>query len=381
MKNRDFIIFGEDFARHPHALEHLMRPLFASNRFIWVETIGLRSPHFSLYDLRRIGEKIKGWIFNRKTQKRNPEHIHVVSPFMIPLNQFKIVRKFNQWSVLRSVRKVAEQLQFKDIISISSVPNAADYVGHFNEVTKIYYCVDEFSLWPGLNYDLVSSLEKKLLTKVDFITATSDQLSQSKVLKDKTTTTITHGVDFEHFSIPEKTTLSKVKICYFGLFDERSDQDIILKMALDHQDCEIHLFGNVVCPVSKLEKCQNITFHGSVSYAELPAKIIDMDIFFLPYTETDLTRFINPLKLKEYLCTGRPVVATPLPEVIKLKEYLSIATTPDDFSAFINLYKNKSRSFDRMKILNYIKQNETWQVKSQMMVKLIEDFERSRQSK
>lgn len=380
VKNRDFLIFGEDFARHPHALEHLLRPLFKDNRFIWIETIGLRSPHFSFYDLKRIASKLKKWFVNDERVLEANHQVQVVSPFMIPFNQFSIIRKFNQWSVLRKVRKLTQEFRFENIISISSVPNAADYIGHFNEKTKVYYCVDEFSLWPGLNYDLVNTLEKDLLSKVDFVAATSDQLSLNKKVPGTVTKTITHGVDDKHFSIPEKTQSEVLKFCYFGLFDERSDQEIILRMAQDHPDCEIHIFGNIICPINKLEKCNNIIFHGSVQYDELPANIIEMDAFFLPYTETALTRFINPLKLKEYLCTGRPVVATPLPEVLKLRDYLSIATSPQDFSDFIASMKNKKYHFNRQKVIDYIQQNETWKVKSQIMVSLIEDFEKSKSS-
>ncbi|MGZ6523202.1 MAG: glycosyltransferase family 1 protein, partial [Bacteroidia bacterium] len=57
LKGQDLIVFGEDFGRHAHSLEHLLRPLFGENRFIWVETIGLRSPTFSIYDFKRATEK------------------------------------------------------------------------------------------------------------------------------------------------------------------------------------------------------------------------------------------------------------------------------------------------------------------------------------
>jgi len=50
----------------------------------------------------------------------------------------------------------------------------------------------------------------------------------------------------------------------------------------------------------------------------------------------ELTEFINPLKLYEYLAVGKPIVSVPLPEVHHLSPYVYIAE-PNDFSNKIRL--------------------------------------------
>jgi hypothetical protein len=371
IKGENFIVFGEDFNRHPHALEHLMRPMFKDNQFIWVETIGLRSPKFSLYDLKRIVGVASKWITTTKKEKREiPANVFIVSPFMIPYTQLKIVRKFNKWQVKKGVNKILKTKKIESPITVASVLNACDFVGDFNEKLKVYYCVDEFSLWPGLDTKLVASFEKSILEKSDLTIVTSDTLAETKKRK-KTPPVITHGVEFDHFNIGKKEFSDPFKICYYGLFDERSNQDIILAISEKIPNCEIHILGNVVCSVKKLKGKANIHFHGPVIYSELPKAIVQMDLFILPYYKNELTNFINPLKLKEYLSTGRPVVAIDLPEVIKLNDYLFVSKNSDEFVETINSIKNKKLSFDSEKITNFIKMNETWTAKNLIFSNLL----------
>lgn len=381
IKDQSFIIFGEDFARHPHALEHILRPLFLTNRFLWVETIGLRSPKINIYDGKRIIEKIFSWIGLKKKKLLKmslPKNVVVIAPFMIPFNQFESVRKFNKWNVVRKCKKFLKQNEMYHLISIASVPNACDYVGAFQEKLKIYYCVDEFSLWPGLNKKLVKDLETQLIINVDMIIATSDFLSKSKIIKGIPTPIITHGVDFEHFKLQPRNRNHKqnddsYKLCYFGLFDERSDQQILIDVARNVINCEIHIIGNIVCDVKKLKKISSIKFHENVNYLHLPSVITEMDAFILPYIKNDLTNNINPLKLKEYLSTGRPVIATNLPEVLKMKDFLFIGKNSEEFINITKKLQKDKRFFNPQKVLKYIEENETWQAKACTLSVLIKN--------
>ena len=251
---------------------------------------------------------------------------------MIPLNFISLIRSFNKWNVKRCTNKVLNELQIHNPILITSVPNACDYIGIFSEVHSLYYCVDEFSLWPGLNYSLVKKLEEKLLNNIKSTICTSEALSLTKSKSSIPTSIITHGVDYFHFKLPEKDFNNKnPKICYFGLFDQRSDTNLIRDLAKQLPSSQIHIIGDKVIDTPKLDKINNIYFRDKVSYEKLPSVIKEFDVFILPYKLNKLTENINPLKLKEYLATGRVVISTPLPEVVKLKDYLNIGTSGEEF--------------------------------------------------
>jgi glycosyltransferase involved in cell wall biosynthesis len=65
---------------------------------------------------------------------------------------------------------------------------------------------------------------------------------------------------------------------------------------------------------------------GRRDYRDLPAYCARFDAALLPFRINPMTRSINPIKLREYLAAGLPVVSTPLPEVIRWLEPLSTPT-------------------------------------------------------
>ncbi|MFQ3409822.1 glycosyltransferase, partial [Escherichia coli] len=66
----------------------------------------------------------------------------------------------------------------------------------------------------------------------------------------------------------------------------------------------------------------NVHFTGRRPYQSLPGYCKKFDIAVLPFVVNELTLAANPLKLREYLAAGLPVVATPLPEVQKLGDLI-----------------------------------------------------------
>ena len=97
-----------------------------------------------------------------------------------------------------------------------------------------------------------------------------------------------------------------------------------------------------------------------------------MDIFLLPYIRNDLSECINPLKLKEYLATGRPVIATALPEVLKLNDYLFIGSSGNDFVSIIYKLQKSNQILYSKKTTTFIKENETWDKKAKELSVLIQ---------
>ena len=192
--------------------------------------------------------------------------------------------------------------------------------------------------WPGVLKDLVEKMEKDLIQKADLIVATSGELQKTKRKDSIPTLLLPHGVDIKHFResrtlepAPIIMNLKKPVIGYFGLFDERTDLDTIDYVARNRPEWSFAFIGPKKVAAENLRKNKNIFFLPPVPYRELPQYLSGFDVFIIPYKLDELTKHINPLKLKECLAAGKPVVSTPLPEVLKLKEAVRIAYTKEDF--------------------------------------------------
>jgi glycosyltransferase involved in cell wall biosynthesis len=328
VKNKDFIVFGEDFGRYAHSLEHMMRPFFPENRILWVETAGMRGPRFNLYDFKRALSKIKSW--NKKTSPTPYPNLKIISPFMLPFHGLKWVRMFNRWSVGRAVQKQIEILKFQHPIFLTTIPTNADFATLWKTDHVVYYCVDEFSLWPGFPHKTIAKREAELIQKCDIILATSKELQKNKSQLGKPAHFFPHGVDLEHFRLPVgRLPLSDLRspliLGFFGIIDERVDLSLLKKILLSDCSIKIKLIG-LRRVQSPLFEHPRVILQDAVPYSELPKHIEDVDIFLLPYVKNELTRNINPLKLREYLATGRPVVSTSLPEATQVSEGVYFAT-------------------------------------------------------
>lgn len=342
MEGSDFIVFSDDWGRHPFSCMHLMKQFLPDNRILWVNTIGMRYPRFTFYDFKRAAGKIRGWLSREATAKvQLPENLTVIAPPMIPYNNVPFIRRWNCHSVVTKTKEAMTAIGFHNPIVIITVPNATDYIGFFDEQLDVYYCVDEFSEWPGVARDLVVDMESTLLRKVHLIAAVSDELLHSKKTPLGPTCLLTHGVDLHHFAkaatvgrrqpIPFLDALTGPIIGYFGLFDERSDRTVLECLLRRHPDWNLVVLGRSVVDLTNLKQHRNFHHHDPVAYDELPEWAARFDVCIIPYVINKLTENINPLKLKEYLATGKPVVSTPLPEAVKFADWIRIGAGPENF--------------------------------------------------
>jgi glycosyltransferase involved in cell wall biosynthesis len=87
--------------------------------------------------------------------------------------------------------------------------------------------------------------------------------------------------------------------------------------------------------LTRLESCANVYLLGNKDVAELPAYIKGMDVTLIPYRVNEATRNIYPLKLQEYLATGKPVVSSPMPAVLPYGGVVYIGEGPEDWAGLV----------------------------------------------
>jgi hypothetical protein len=222
-------------------------------------------------------------------------------------------------------------------ILVTTIPNAAGLVGQLGEAASIYYCVDEFSEWPGADRKTMLEMEADLLQRVDLVAATSDTLFEGKSAVHPRVRLLRHGVDWERFQRGAGTVpvaleaLPRPRFGFTGLVDERIDTELVGRLAAARPDASFVFVGPRQLGPGPLDTAPNVHFLPAVPYDDVPAVVAAFDVAALPYVESRLTESINPLKLREFLASGVPVVATPLPEVRRYGEFVE---APRDFDGW-----------------------------------------------
>ena len=145
--------------------------------------------------------------------------------------------------------------------------------------------------------------------------------------------------------------MPRPRLGYYGVIDERFDIDLLDKIAEMRPDWSLVMVG----PVAKiapedLPRRPNIHYLGSKTYAQLPAYLAGWDVALMPFAMNESTQFISPTKTPEYLAGGKPVVSTPVKDVVRHYGHLEgvqIAEDADSFVAACEQALELARSPDR----------------------------------
>jgi len=361
----DFVVFSDDYGRHPSSCQHLFNLISEKRKVLWVNTVGLRVPSISKgYDFKRSLEKIISWFHPLKKIHGN---LYVLSPFMLPFQGNTFVNFINKYSVILNIRLFKKLLGFKDIITWTTVPNISDVAGKLRESLIIYNCTDDYSLWPGGNRDLILSQENNLLKKTDFVLASSESLVDHCKKINPNTYLYPHAVDLKHFSkstrdhIPhELKPVPHPIIGFFGLLYEKINFNLIVKIARSYPDTSIVLIGKQGIDLSYLKNEKNIVLLGPVQFDELPSYAVHFDVGLMPYVLDDEIKKSAPLKLKEYLALGLPVVSVEVKDVKSYADFVYIARNNNDFIAKVRQALSEKNP-DLRKARREAVKGETWE--------------------
>lgn len=337
-----FIVFSDDWGGHPSSCQHLFRVIARSHPTLWVNTVGMRPPRLRLGDLWKAVLKVSRMLGAAKRRER-PERgaaPAVCSPLMTPFQRPAWLAERSTRSVVRRVARELSRLGLEDPCIVTTVPNVHEAVRRIPARKVVYYCVDDFSEWPGLDRERILAMEARLLESVDGVVATSRALFE-RFEGRFPTRLLTHGVDYELFAReglaehPSLRAIPKPRVGYYGLIDARTDAELLAAVARASSEVSFVLTGPSEGIPEALRALRNVRFTGPVPYDELPAVVAGWQACLLPYRLNDLTAKINPLKLKEYLATGKPVIAAPLPEALSLLPHLRVAATAAEWTELI----------------------------------------------
>jgi glycosyltransferase involved in cell wall biosynthesis len=313
-----------------------MRILARDNRVLWVNSIGYRTPTVSKADVTRAFKKLKAATTPLSEPERN---IFVLNPLAIPVYGRPRIRDLNRQLLRFQVKRAMRKLGFRRPINFIFNPAAAVVAGALGEDQIIYYCVDEYTAFSGVSSGSLAELEQQVMRRADLVIVSADLLYQSKVPFNPRTVIVRHGVDFDHFRkaldpqtiVPaEIARLPRPVIGFFGLIADWVDLELMAHVAKKFPQGAMVLLGKATTDTNVLEQVPNIHLLGRKPYEALPSYCKGFDVALMPFRINELTLNANPLKVREYLAAGLPVVSTPIPEV-EVLGLCRIAGNPDAF--------------------------------------------------
>ncbi|MGB8843213.1 MAG: glycosyltransferase [Aliidongia sp.] len=334
----DLVVIAEDWGRHPSSTQHLAKQLARSRQVLYVNSLGLRRPRLTWADLRRIVRKFLD-LFALRTpegQEPVPPNLTVLAPIAVPFPGSKLAGRINRRLLGYRIRRALRSRGIARPVLWLSMPTGIDAVGELGEQAVVYYCGDDFGALDGVDHAPVLEQERRCIAASRLIFAVSPVLA-ARLPPDRTVL-LEHGVDLDLFARPalRAADLPTGPVAgYYGNICERFDQTLLAETARLLPNWIFILIGEVRVPVDRLAAESNIRFLGRRPHALLPGYAQHWTISLLPFLDTAMVRASNPLKLREYLAAGRPVVATPMPAAERFREAIDIADDAAGFAAAI----------------------------------------------
>ncbi|MDT4797727.1 Trans-aconitate 2-methyltransferase [compost metagenome] len=229
----------------------------------------------------------------------------------------------------------------------------------------IYDCMDHHEGFGNVAPDILAA-EKGLIDQSDVLVVTSDWLRDACHGKSRNIFTIRNACDFVHFNTRPaecyRDREGRQIIGYYGAIAEWFDVELVRKAALAFPDSLVLLIGADTCDArGQLADVPNVEFLGEVPYAKLPYYLYGFDVCLLPFRVIDLTLATNPVKVYEYLCSGKPVVSVDLPE---MRQFGSLVRTAPDHDAFIEQCRQALAAPDAQELVQRriaFASDQTWQ--------------------
>ena len=308
---------------------------------LWVNSLGMRRPTASRRDLQRIVAKLGRSLGGCVEVEPN---LFVTNPLVVPLPGIALVERLNASILAASLRRLCRRYGLERPILWTFLPYVNRLVGRLQERMVIYHCVDEQSAFSGVPRDAVIQMELDLIRRASIVFTSGEQLYHERRSLNPNTHFVSHGVDVAHFSraldptteVPDDVRrLPHPVIGFFGILADWVDLALVQAVAASRPDWSIVLVGRAETDLRPLHGLPNIHLLGRKPYSTLPGYCRGFDVGIIPFRRNALTVRANPIKLREYLAAGLPVVSAPLPEVARYDGLVYLADGREAFIAGI----------------------------------------------
>lgn len=346
-----------DFLWQGHQ-EIALRLAAAGNRVLYIENTGIRSP--GIRDRKRIVSRIKHWKNARRSKGacEVAPNLFISSPLVLPPFGARLRRILNRRLFLRSIAKIAAELEMNDPVIWTYLPTdtVVDLI-HLIRREKsvvVYYGVADFSyLTPQA--DRLEESERELLRMSDVVFANCSELAQRFSRLGRSAHVFAPGVNLTVFSengvlpfpkrqenshpteeAPSTRSIPAPRIGYVGGLHRFVDYNLVCHLAEARPDWSWIFVGARQVELRQLERLPNVYLLGQKPHEELPKYLKLFDVCLVPYLTDDQMSTVTPTKINEYLAVGKPIISTNLPTVCEFNaEYNVLITSSSEPKLFL----------------------------------------------
>jgi glycosyltransferase involved in cell wall biosynthesis len=298
------------------------------NLVVFVENTGTRP--ISLRDVPRVVVRLRrslGEVWGRKLEPSRG--VRVVAPLLLPFTRSRIARWLNEKLMLPRLASQIRAIGISDpiIVACLPTPNALGLIRLLRTPKSrvIYYCVADFLALTDDAAEVAES-ERRLVLESDAVFVQGEPLvARFTSIGGRHLHAFHVGTNLEVFDpdrefavSPEIAGLPRPIIGYSGGLHRFVDLRLVRDVARAYPGASVVLIGPVQADVRLLRSERNVHIFGARPFTELPAFVAGFDVGLVPYVRSRYTDTVYPTKLFEYLALGVPVVATDLPELVRL---------------------------------------------------------------
>lgn len=321
------------------------------------------------------------------------ENLFIFTPlFFIPLGRMPLFHRINRFITLGFVHLKISRLNLKNIVLWLYNPYDYPVLKWFKN--RIICCFDWAEEWAEYLMELslkrrekLRMLELLLAKDVDVVFTVSQKLSKKAKEVNRHSYFLPSGTDMELFErtdddpiLEDITYIKKPIVGYIGTITERMDLELLEFLAITLPDYSFVFIGDIHysrVDISRLINKKNFHFLGGKRYQDLPAYLRTFDVCIIPYIP-EITEG-EPTKIYDYFASGKPIVSTPLVEVLRFKDYIKIAETKEKFVRFVQEgVREKDPELSELRI-KVAKEN-SWAARAEQIIEIIKGYNGTKRS-
>ncbi len=369
------VCFGDSdwwYHNRGHMDMQLMKRFAKKGRVLYVNSIVVRKFNVGEGRMfwRRVMRKLRS--IGRGLKPSGIENMYIYSPFSMPVHHIRFARELNAFILRLQIRRCMRKLGIEKPLMWVACPGAAEVISKLPRTKLVYQRSDCYEHFPGVDAAQMRCYDMLLKIEADIVVYANRGLMNGEKSDCRKAVLLDHGVDYDLFAGAEKDSyipeemrrIAHPILGFYGSIDgHTSDISLLEKLADMLSEFSIVLIGNSSVDLTALASRKNVHLLGGKAYERIPHYAKCFDVCFMPWRQNKWINSCNPVKLKEYLALGKPIVSTRFRELENYGSVVSIASDADSFAEAVRKAASRSNG-DAVLLRRKMVKNCTWDTRA-----------------